>query len=332
MSYIRSIAPGVIRYTCGLYSHDDLVSIDTAKIAVDKDLVKNNLTVNDLKNNVLLLDFLAEGHSNKTIHPLVEYLSTVVGINNVRVLFNAAIDVAHLPYRARSFVEHHACWDGRLTNNPASEKNIPLDTKFLCLARRPNHSRARFVSRLVDTINARVSFGSGFPDWVDMFQPYFNKHKLPLTIDGIVKNQHDNQDNSIFKSCLFNIVVETSAQDEPNNWTSIFLTEKTFKAFDLYQIPIWFAVPGTVAEARKLGFDLFDDIIDHSYDTIIDEAQRITAIVKQIKNLDSKYTLQECQRIRNSLWSRFEANVAILDNISNSYTKINDQLIAELIA
>jgi hypothetical protein len=332
MSYIRSITPGVIRYTCGLYTHDNLANIETAKLTVLADLEKNNLTLTNLTSNVLLLDFLAEGHSPTNIQPLIDYLLTVMPVNNIRVLFNAVVDSSHLPYRAKSFVEHHACWDGRIPQGFA-EKNVPLDIKFLCLSRRPNHSRAQFVSCLVEaTNNARVSFGSGFPDWVSTFQPYFPKHTLPLTIDGIVKNQHDNHGNNIFKSSLFNIIVETSAQHESNNWSSIFITEKTFKCFDLYQLPIWFAVPGTVAEVRKLGFDLFDDIIDHSYDTIKNEAERITAIIDQVKILDSRYKLQECQTMRNRVWSRLEANVALLDNISNNYSKINDTLIADLIS
>ena len=332
MSYIRNIAPGVIRYTCGRFSINDLLNETTVHTAVTTDLVGNSLTVDDLKNNIVLLDFLAEGHDEKKIQPLVDYLSNLVGIDNVRVLFNAVIDVDPLPYRARSFVTHFTTWDGRFVNE-GDQETVKLDKKFLCLARRPNLSRARFLGRLLDSIpDVRASFGSGFPHDINQYQTYFSNIVLPILADGDARQYVHNRATDIFRTCLFNIVVETSNQRETNGWNSIFLTEKTFKCFDLYQIPIWFAVPGTVAQVRKLGFDLFDDIVDHSYDTIINEAERINSIVAQIAMLNNKFSLEDCQKLRGNLYSRIKSNLATLDNLTASYTQTQDRLIDELIA
>lgn len=332
MSYIRNIAPGVIRYTCGRFSINDLLNETTVHTAVTTDLASNNLTVDDLKNNILLLDFLAEGHDEKKIQPLVDYLSNLVGIDDVRVLFNAVIDVDCLPYRARSFVTHFTTWDGRFVNDGAQE-TVKLDKKFLCLARRPNLSRARFLGQLLDSVpDVRASFGSGFSHDIDRYQTYFPNIALPILADGDARHYVHNQATDIFRTCLFNIVVETSNQHDTNGWNSIFLTEKTFKCFDLYQIPIWFAVPGTVAQVRKLGFDLFDDIVDHSYDTMIDEAERINSIVSQIAILNNKLSLEDCQNLRNNLYSRIKSNLAILDSLTAGYTQTHDRLVDELIA
>ena len=149
MGYIRSIAPGVLRYTCGdIYYNHNQATLENKILA---DLSDNNLSLIDLKNNIILIDFLAEGQNEIQAQPLVDYLSPIVGLDNIRILFNAVVNTNLLSYKARSFVEHHACWDGRLTYNPTLEKNISLDKKFLCLARRPNHSRAKFVSQLVNS-------------------------------------------------------------------------------------------------------------------------------------------------------------------------------------
>ena len=128
----------------------------------------------------MLLDFLAEGHDDKKIQPLVNYLGSVVGIDNIRVLFNAVIDITNLNYRARSFITHFTTWDGRFIND-GNQENVKLEKKFLCLARRPNVSRAKFLSQLLNsTPDVRASFGSGFPHELERYQPYFSNNTLPI--------------------------------------------------------------------------------------------------------------------------------------------------------
>jgi hypothetical protein len=327
LSYIRFIAPGVIRYTCGRYSRDDLA--DCVK-TVARDLETIGLTVDDLKNNILLLDFLAEGHDPEIIQPLIDYLSGLIGIDCIRVLFNAVIDPDPLPYRARSFATHFVTRDGRFVNS-GDQSEVKLQTKFLCLARRPTPGRAQFISQLLAQVpDVRASFGSGFPEWSQEFQSYFSVRELPIQIDGDAQRYVHNLASDVFRTCLFNLILETSSQSDPNSWRSVFMTEKTFKSFDLYQIPVWFAVPGTVAQVRKLGFDLFDDIVDHSYDTIVDEADRRNLIITQIKNLDHQFNLDDCQSLRKNIWRRLQSNYQLLDRLTNQYEQIQDQLINEL--
>lgn len=329
MSYIRNIAPGVIRYTCGRYSRDD---IDACIHTVTRDLEASGLSLNHLKNSVLLLDFLAEGHDPKVIAPLIEYLVLLVGIDRIRVLFNAVVDPDHLPYQARSFVTHFANQDGRF-DNPGDQSTVQLDKKFICLARRPSLGRAQFVSQLINTVpDIRASFGSGFPEWSKEFQSYFPNCNLPILIDGDARHYAHNQASDIFRTCLFNIIIETSNQTDNNSWNSIFISEKTFKCFDLYQIPIWVAIPGTVAQVRQLGFDMFDDIVDHGYDVVTDPAQRTNLIIEQVKKLNNYYTLADCQTLRSSVWNRLQANYSKLDQLTEQYEEIHDQLVTELTA
>ena len=331
MSYIRSIAPGVLRYTCSRYSRPDL-SKSAVSDTVTKEFVISNLSNTQIQNSILLLDFLAEGHDPEVIAPLVDYLASLVGVNNIRVLFNAVIDPSGLPYRARSFVTHFATWDGRFINK-GEQSTVQLDKKFICLARRPSLGRAQFVSQLINTVpDIRASFGSGFPEWSKEFQSYFPNCNLPILIDGDARHYVHNLATDVFRTCLFNIIVETSSQTDTPSWNSIFISEKTFKCFDLYQIPIWFAVPGTVEQVRKLGFDMFDDIVDHGYDVVTDPAQRINLIIEQVKKLNNYYTLADCQTLRSSVWNRLQANYSKLDQLTEQYEEIHDQLVTELTA
>jgi len=329
LSYIRFIAPGVIRYTCGRYSRGDIINCENT---LATDLINSGMSIDSLKDSILLLDFLAEGHDAELIAPLIDYLSTLTDRDHIRVLFNAVVDLDRLPYRARSFTTHFANQDGRFVNS-GDQSSVQLERKFLCLARRPTPGRAKFVNRLLSTVSSvRASFGSGFPEWSQEFQAYLPDHTLPILIDGDARQYTHNLASDVFRTCLFNTILETSSQTDPESWRSIFLTEKTFKTFDLYQIPMWFAVPGTVDQVRQLGFDLFDDVIDHSYDTETDPTTRLDLIMDQIKQLDDRYSLDDCQQLRRNLWPRLQDNYARLDQLIQDYTTTHDRLVAELTA
>lgn len=63
----------------------------------------------------------------------------------------------------------------------------------------------------------------------------------------------------------FNIVTETQYDQRPG-----IITEKTFFAVLAAQIPIVIGYPGMVQDCVSLGFDMFTDIIDVSYDDLPD--------------------------------------------------------------
>jgi IS4 transposase len=74
------------------------------------------------------------------------------------------------------------------------------------------------------------------------------------------------------------------------------------------QVPIWYGVPGLVDQVRALGFDTFDDIVDHGYDSILDETQRHQAVFDQITQINQRLSLADCQAVRQQLRPRLEAN------------------------
>jgi hypothetical protein len=83
--------------------------------------------------------------------------------------------------------------------------------------------------------------------------------------------EHDlNESNFIRLSWLYsttkiNIVTETQYTETPG-----VITEKTLFALLAGQIPIIIGYPGIVEHCRQLGFDMFDDLVDNSYDTLHD--------------------------------------------------------------
>jgi hypothetical protein len=87
-----------------------------------------------------------------------------------------------------------------------------------------------------------------------------------------------------FRASYFNIVTESLYQSKID---AIHLTEKTFRPFYYFQYPIFLASPGHVQHLRSMGFDLFDDIIDHSYDNIENDKDRFQKFINELDKIHS---------------------------------------------
>lgn len=87
-----------------------------------------------------------------------------------------------------------------------------------------------------------------------------------------------------FEHSYFNIVTESSFKDE----NLVHITEKSLRPFHYYQFPIFFATKGHVSQLKNdYKFDMYDDIIDHSYDNEEDYIKRYHMVIAEIKRLAS---------------------------------------------
>lgn len=315
MKSIRIVRPGLLRYGASHFGRDHLASENSVASVVNRDLIDSGISVDNFKNSIVVLDFRGEGHDSTDIENLVNYLQNVP-VQKVAVIFNAKVDVATLNYSAISAIDsmaNHCQWFEKLQQYP---QILDTECNFLCLLRRPSQSRARLAASLLNSVDSlRISFGS-------MYQPFqlkeyidlFGNVSLPILLDGssnLPDHEYHQVHNVLFRTCAVNIIAESSSQTDVGVWRSVFVTEKTFKAFGMMQIPIWWAVPGVVNCVRKLGFDVFDDVIDHSYDQEHCEDQRFQLLLTQVKQLETLNLTQ----LRQELKSRLEANHQLLKRI-----------------
>lgn len=290
MNCIRQELPGVLRYGALHYAHRTLKSMDVVQDQVNIDLLDSNLALQDLKDNTVLLDFRCEGQCDKIIKNLILYLRSIP-VKDVVAVFNTDVDPAALDYAAVTVVDHLCNYDSWFTELQQNPMIWETDCNFLCLMGSVRKSRALLARQLLERFQSmRISFGSlGAPEECRPYQPLLPNHQLPLLLDGTIKRGHTGLESSVinpmFRKCAVNIIAESSAQHDQDVWNSVFVTEKTFKAFGMLQIPIWWAVPGVVACVRKMGFDLFDDIVDHSYDQEHNQAARLGLVLNQISRL-----------------------------------------------
>lgn len=92
-----------------------------------------------------------------------------------------------------------------------------------------------------------------------------------------------------YKNSYVNLVTESVYFNE-----MIHISEKSFKPFAFYQLPIYIASPNHVKKLKEYyEMDLYDDIIDHSYDLEIDDTKRMMMIIEQINYLNDNANLVE---------------------------------------
>ena len=87
-----------------------------------------------------------------------------------------------------------------------------------------------------------------------------------------------------YEHAYINLALETHYE-----WKNVIhITEKTLKPFYFLQIPVILSTPHHVRELRETyGFDMFDDLIDHSYDEIIDDKERFKKYIQEVIRLHS---------------------------------------------
>jgi hypothetical protein len=72
-----------------------------------------------------------------------------------------------------------------------------------------------------------------------------------------------------------------------------------------------------VACYRDLGFDVFDDIVDHGYDLEPDPIKRIGLVVDQIENI---VQLDQLAELKTKLTPRFEKNWQRLQHYAHNFS------------
>jgi hypothetical protein len=118
-----------------------------------------------------------------------------------------------------------------------------------------------------------------------------------VTIDNVGVDVSIN--HPAYQETYINLVTETNI-----NFNTPMLSEKTFKPLTAGQLFILIAAPGAVKFLRDVGFDTFDDIIDHSYDQILDPRVRINKALEQVDQLIE----QDLEIIYNNIKHRLEQN------------------------
>jgi hypothetical protein len=100
-----------------------------------------------------------------------------------------------------------------------------------------------------------------------------------------------------YGSTVFNLIAESSDR-------APFITEKTCTAIFFKKPFIVFGAPGFHQGLKKLGFELYDELFDYSFDIIKDDKLRLYKILQTIDRLKN----QDYDMLRQSVIEKTERN------------------------
>lgn len=124
---------------------------------------------------------------------------------------------------------------------------------------------------------------------------YDNKEKFPKRLElqagkyGGVENAAHSINRQHFSDTFFSVVTETEFRNERNiayggTWNSYF-TEKTFRTFIMKHPMIQVNCPFSLHYLREMGYMTFEKWLDESYDTVINDEERLERITMEVKRL-----------------------------------------------
>lgn len=120
---------------------------------------------------------------------------------------------------------------------------------------------------------------------------------------GIRSNTHLNSEiyqhllqSQVFESSCVSLITEPAYYEQDT-----IVTEKTLMAIYGGTIPIWVGGWRIPDYMRSLGFDIFDDIVDHSYQNLSDPEQRCRSAVNGNIHLLKNLALVDHRRLQHNL-------------------------------
>ena len=109
------------------------------------------------------------------------------------------------------------------------------------------------------------------------------------------RNDHSQFVPELYQDTFCNIVTESQLDVDQSG--GVFLTEKTFKPIKHAQMFFVVGAAGSLAELRRMGYRVFDHVLDNSYDLIEDATQRWLSLrdaIQQAHAQGVKLLYQQC--------------------------------------
>jgi hypothetical protein len=234
---------------------------------------------------VVELDRVAEHYGQHANRVLVTYWNhglSYKGPVNVIEFSNHNYDLA---------IALHQRWD-EWKHKSVMTKTIP----WQCLNGRMCMHRRRTVNVLQNWPNGVLSYGDEIPlpEWA------YSTYRGTENDDNFIRLL------GVYGSCAVNVVTETEYNTPPG-----IISEKTLMAFAARQIPIVVGHAGIVQHCKELGFDMFDDLVDTSYDVLPNESRLEQALIRNRDLIQGRIDLApyqaRLQRNREYLLDDFPA-------------------------
>jgi hypothetical protein len=277
-------------------------------------LISKNILQAVRANHIKLLFYYHEGDDPAPIKNRIVDLLQKHDLDQRCYVFFSANTAANSFENFHYFADHELFFANLNHAQKPTKASVSRSHRFLCLSRTHKLWRSSVVSDLVkdgllqdslwsyqlvqmddqDTNCIEIGLDQEWQTYHDWFLSRAPYHCD--TADTVRQNDHRTVNESLYNSAYCNIILETNFDNGPSK--GVFLTEKTFKAIKYAQPFVLVGAAGSLQALRNLGYRVFDNVIDNSYDTIIDNTQRWKVIKRNIElinccqNMESWY--QKC--------------------------------------
>jgi len=255
-----------------------------------------------------------EGASHRWFDRLIDRLQAVgVPLNHIVIRSCCLWDPDSPVLHVHTIVDECSDFISNLKNyNP---QVVDPTHHFVCLNHLHRWQRYELVKKILDRKLekfGRVSY---------LEKPRDSDARFPIVIDQseITWEEQRNIAMPALTGALFNVICETAYESDTTQLVHHHrpgMTEKSYKCFALFQIPVWLAPYRAVACYRELGFDVFDDMVDHGYDLEPDPIKRIELVADQIENI---VRLDQLAELKTNLTPRFEKNWQRLQHYAHNF-------------
>jgi hypothetical protein len=122
-----------------------------------------------------------------------------------------------------------------------------------------------------------------------------------------------------FSTTLVSLIAETTME-------TVFITEKTWTALLFSKPFIVFGATGFHRALKDLGFELYDELFDYTFDSIADIEMRLDGILNNLKNLVG----QDYNSLRSKIADKAERNKQHMIKIATSREYIPALMLSHL--
>ena len=150
------------------------------------------------------------------------------------------------------------------------------------------------------------------PDWDEKMINFETPKHLDQGADNF---DQDANMSSLYGSANTSIATETDYMFDKTS----FATEKCYNAIHYGAQLIAVSCAGTIDIMREHGIDVYDDIVDHSYDAIKDPIERFKAIQVAIED---NYSIGGYKQVRTALAPRILRNQMLLTHHDHWYKEL----------
>ena len=276
----------------------------------------------DEENFIKLNEFIKRHHIDGTKIHLINNNSL---LNFYKSKHNSHINVLSTKYLPIFY--------SKLLNKHKIEFSVNREFLFMCHNKRMKSHRISVLAFLKKTnIINDVDWSFMFDSESNMdydLSPTLKEEIETILKNGTVKSKYEIDHvfkfgdlgdyicEDTFRNSYLNITTETNFITE-----DVHITEKSFKPFFFYQIPIFLSSAFHVKKLKEIyGFDLFEDVVNHDYDNETNFKKRFSLVCDEINRIYNNR--DEIKKFIINNEERFLKNNQIVLNIINDKTDYN---------